>query len=322
MAGFAEQAIRVRKAQTPKFSFLFGGTLDEILPDKTVADRFLASFNAAIVPMSWSQLESEEGKRKWELTDRQLAWSQANELRILGGPLLELDHRNLPDWLSLWEGDFDNILSMMTDHIRAVATRYQNRVHLWHCVARANTAQTLSLTEEQALRLTVRAIETVRNVDPRTPVMVSFDQPWGEYLGQLERDLSPLNFADALVRSDLGVSGIGLEINLGTGPRATLPRDALELSRQLDRWTTLGLPLVILLTVPNQSAGFAGKTQLEWLDRTLQLLYAKAAVHAVFWNQLPHESTGEMAHRGLLDAQGQPNAVFAALAEFRRRQGI
>jgi hypothetical protein len=120
----------------------------------------------------------------------------------------------------------------------------------------------------------------------------------------------------------LGLSGIGLEFNLGAGPRETLARDVLELSRQLDRWTTLGLPLVIFLTLPDQSAGFTPKLRQEWLDRWLQLLYAKAAVHAVFWNQLPDEPTGEMAHRGLLGPQGQSRPLFAALADFRGRMGI
>ena len=210
---------------------------------------------------------------------------------------------------------------MAMQYIRSVVLRYKGRIHLWHCTARLNTAEDLGLSEEECLRLAVRTIETVRNADPKAPVLVSIDQPWGEYLGREERDLSPIHFADALVRADLGVSGIGLELKLGAEPGCTLPRDALELGRQIDRWTQLGLPLVVFLTIP-RGGSFTQQTQLAWLNSYLQLLFAKAAVHAVVWNQLHDEAAGPAAQRGLFDSLGMPTAAHKALAEFRRLQGF
>ena len=318
---FAQQAIRMRKGQATKLAILLGGSLGQVLPDKTMGDPFLAAFNAAIVPCTWNQIEPQAGRRNWELVDGQLAWCAANDLRVVGGPLLDLERTALPDWLYLWEGDFTNILSVVTDQVRSVVTRCKGRVHLWNCAARVNTTEALSLSEEEVLRLTVRAVETVRNVDARTPVMVTFDQPWGDYLGQLERDLPPLHFADALVRSDLGLAGLGLELNLGVGAQATLPRDGMELSRQIDRWGALGLPLVILLTIPSDGDGFNPPGQLAWLQSYLQLFSAKSAVHGILWNQLRDATTPQPNSRGLLNPLGQPKPVLTALAEFRQRKG-
>ena len=317
---FAQQAIRVRKGQASKLAILLGGSLGQVIPDKTMADPFLAAFNSAVIPCTWSQIEPHAGRRQWELIDGQIAWSAAHELRVVAGPLLDFERTALPDWLYLWEGDFKNILSTVTDQVRSIVTHCKGRVHLWNCAARVNTADALSLSEEEVLRLTVRAVETVRNVDPRTPVMVTFDQPWGDYLGQFERDLPPLHFADALVRSDLGLAGIGLELNLGIGPTATLPRDAMELSRQIDRWGALGLPLVVFLTIPSDGDGFTPPGQQAWLRSYLQLLCAKSSVHGIFWNQLRDQPPPNS--RGLLTSQGAPKPPLATLAEFRRVQGI
>jgi hypothetical protein len=318
IAAFADQAAKVRSAQTIKQAILFGGDLDAVLPDTALSEAFTAAFNTAIVRLPWNTIEPQSGTRRWSMVDGQVAWCQANQMRIFAGPLLELDKRSLPDWLYLWEGKFDEILGMAAQHVRTTVDRYRGRVHLWQCAARVNNIETLSLGEEQSLRLTLRSIEIVRELDPRVPVVVSFNQPWGEYLARREQDLSPLQYADTLVRADLGIAGIALELNLGVGPHATLPRDVIEVGRQLERWMALGLPLVVLLTIPAQQDGFTPKIQQRWLESYLQLFSAKAAVHAVFWNQMrdePDEGLG----RGLVDDLGHPNALMTALAAFRKR---
>ena len=97
-------------------------------------------------------------------------------------------------------------------------------------------------------------IETVRETSSaRTPVVISFDQPWAEYLATNDYDLSPLHFADALVRAELGVGGVALEMNLGYWPGGCLPRDLLAISRHLDRWSLLGIPLIVYLTMPSSA---------------------------------------------------------------------
>src|SRR5262249_41390926 len=116
--------------------------------------------------------------------------------------------------------------------------------------ARLNVSNDFSHDEQDRLRLAVLAMESIRRVDPRTPIVITIDQPWGSFMSRQECDLSPLHFADALVRGDLGLAGIGLEINLGYAPSGSEPRDVLEFSRQMDRWSTLGLPLLVILNVP------------------------------------------------------------------------
>ena len=90
-AAFAEHAIRLRKSQSAKLTMLFGARLGAKLPDAGQSKQLAAAFNSAIVPLSWNEIESREGKWQWALSDAQLAWCAANELRIVGGPVLDLD---------------------------------------------------------------------------------------------------------------------------------------------------------------------------------------------------------------------------------------
>ena len=111
----------------------------------------------------------------------------------------------------------------------------------------------LALTEDQRLQIAAQAITKVRELDPSTPLIASFDQPWAEYLATEQLDLAPLHFADALVRADLGLSGLGLEINVGYHPGATAHRTPLAYSRLIDTWSLLDLPLLIALTLPSSA---------------------------------------------------------------------
>jgi hypothetical protein len=314
-----EQSRRLRQQQMSKVLPLFAGRLADGVPEPPLASGFLAAFNTAAVPFSWSRVESDEGRQNWTATDAQVKWCQANGLRICGGPLLELRRRSLPDWIYLWEDDFDNLLMVAGDYIRAVVTRYRGKVHFWNAAGRLITGEVLGLDEEQKLRLAVRAVEVIRSLDPQTPVIVSLDQPWAELMGRQESELNPLQFADALVRSDLGVAGIGMEINLGTSGEATLPRDPLEFNSQLDLWSSLGLPMLVSVAVPSGGDQYTLQTQQRWLETYLPILFARPTVQAVIWNQLLDADDDDFPHTGLVTAQREAKPALATLAALRRQ---
>jgi hypothetical protein len=320
MAGsIVEQVSQARQRQNYKIVPLFAGRMGDALPEGPIGVAFSAAFNSAAVPFSWGRVEADEGRQNWALYDAQMHWCQSRGLRIGGGPLLELQRRSLPDWIYLWEGDFDNLLMVAGDYVRAVVSRYKGKVHFWNAAGRLITGEALGLDEEQKLRLVAKAVEVIRGIDQTTPVIVSFDQPWAEYMSRRESDLNPIQFADALVRSDLGVAGIGLEIDIGLGPKNTLPRDPLEFNSQLDRWSGLGLPLLVSMTIPSAEGGFSPELQQRWLEAYVPLILARPTVQAFFWAQLKDAETGDFPHTGLVDAQGRLKPAFSALATLRKR---
>ncbi len=332
----SQKAIASRQKDQPKLSTLVGTSLTPKTPDVDVLRHLVESCNIIEIPIAWRDIEADEGSRDWKQTDQQLAWCQKGGIKVAAGPLLRLDDLGVPDWMVLWEGDFDNLVQVMLDHVRAVVTRYAGRVHLWHVASRVNSSKLLSLEEEQRLYLVAQALDIVRQIDPRTPTVVSFDQPWAEYLGQKDEGLAPIHYADALVRADLGVSGFGLEINLGCRPAGTARRPIFELGRLLDQWSVWGLPLMVSLSTPSDTqedlkarpgisidpVGADGKaspeSQLDWAASVLPLLLGRNNVQIVLWNQLTDAAPHEFPNSGLFDKQNYPKPVVRLFRDLRK----
>ena len=340
MSDYTQQVLEIRHQQSLKLPTVFGAHLGSSLVGENRANLLLAAFNSAVVGMSWSQIETNSGEFKWNVYDQQVEWCRRRAVRVLSGPLVQLDQRTVPDWLFLWEDDFESLQSHVLAYVQAAVKRYHGKVTLWNCAGRMNINSAFRFTEEQRLNLTVRAIETVRQIEPRTPLIVSLDQPWGEYVVSNPLDLPPIQFADTLARADLGLSGFGLEINVGYWPGGTLSRDLLEFSTQLDRWSLLGLPLVIFLTSPSGThqdphalegvgpleglaeGGPSLESQRVLYDRLVQLLLTKPNVQGIIWNQLFDSEQHDYPHGGLFDGDGQPKPALDALTTIRQHHLI
>jgi Glycosyl hydrolase family 10 len=332
---YVRQAIALRRLQPRPFVSWFGVNLGGHQPKAAVARQVINTFNMVSLPLNWRMIEAVEGRRTWSDTDAQFEWAHSSGLRIAAGPLLELADRGVPDWTYLWEGDFNSLLAFMLDHVRAVVERYRGRVHLWQVAARMTHGHALSLNEEARLQVAAKAVHAVRQLDPTTPLVVTFDQPWAEYLANEQLDLAPLHFADALVRADLGLSGLGLEINLGYHPGGSVYRGPLAVSRLIDNWSLLELPLLVALTIPSSAAEDSqanGKvrviaseasevtpqSQSDWINKHVPLLLAKNAVQIVLWNQLSDAVPHHYPHGGLFDADDKPKPALEALQKIRK----
>lgn len=332
---YTRQVLELRVQGTGGLNTLVGARLEQA-PGPDTESAISAAVNLIHAAPLWSQVEPSAGARSWERLDALVDWCRKQELRVCFGPLLQFDRWTLPDWLVLWQDELDEIRSYARQHVEEIVKRYRGRVHLWHVAGRMNLPTALRLPEEERLRLTVDAVEAVRVCDPRTPMIVSFDQPWGEYIAREEQELTPIHFADTLVRGELGLAGIGLEMNLGYWPHGTLPRDLLEISRQIDRWSQLGVPLLAMVTVPagdeldirargeakalaDTGGATSGVTQQRRLaDQVSRLLLAKHTVQAIIWNQTFDDIPHEFPHAGLFDGARKPRPALQALAQIKQ----
>jgi hypothetical protein len=179
----------------------------------------------------------------------------------------------------------------------------------------------------------VAAVDELRRNDPQTPVILSFDQPWAEYLAVNDRDLSPLHLADSLVRADLGIAGIGIEFNIGYQPAGTAPRELVEFSRQLDLWSTLGLPLVVYVSYPSDSgnnpharravhasaAKQSPESQAVFSSKLISLMLAKQYVQGIVWNEFSDAAPQEFANAGIIDTGGVAKPLLNSLIALRKQ---
>ncbi len=335
-ASYAQQALALRHSSGSRLVTMLGANLgtvpfDDHLVDDHLARSYLGAFNAAVVPMAWQHLETSENKYDWSLTDSQLDWCKTHALKVSSGPLVQLDGTEIPDWLYLWEEDPETLTIFVKQYVRSIVNRYRGRVHVWQAASRINSGNFLGLSHQDTVRMAIQIVETIRDLDSRTPVIISFDQLWGDSLSQKDYEL-PVYLADTLARANLGLSGIGLEIKLAYHPGGTSHRDALKVSRQLDRWSSLGLPLLVSLVVPG-GTGPDAKAQAQasplpdewdpdrqnaWVQEHLPVMLGKQAVQGIMWNQFSDSHPHVLPHGGLIDGNSQPKSALASVSAIRK----
>lgn len=335
-AAQSTQLIAGRRNGGVRLSTLLGANLGSWKPGGPLTESISAAFNTVQIPLTWRGLEAREGQRDFSLADAQIDAARAAGFKICGGPLLTLDKQSLPDWTYMFgEDDIDSFRACVSEHIQAVVSHFRGRVHLWMCASGLNIENEFTPSEEERLRLAVLTIDSIRRQDPRSPIVLSIDQPWGAFMSRHEYDLSPLHFADALVRAELGLSGLGLELNVGYVPDGSEPRDALEFAHQMERFASLGLPLLLSITVPSGSVRdpraarkseviqydaepLSPASQRRWAEQVLPTLLSRQPVQGILWNQLLDSQPHLLAHGGLIDERDQPKPLLAYLEKLRR----
>jgi hypothetical protein len=333
---YTDQILRLRKERSGQLATMMALSLPTTNLKRDYETQVMQTFNSVILPFTWRDIQPHSVGFAWDAVDQSVQWCKSRGLRVCAGPLIQLDNLKLPDWLRPSDDHYEYFEDHAIRFIEEVVDRYIEDVHIWHCASRLNVGGSVSLSEEHKLRLSVAAVEAVRRISPRAPVVVSFDQPWAEYLIDDDFDLSPLHFADALVRADLGIAGVGLEMNLGYWPKGTLARDLLEISRHIDRWSLLGIPLIVFLRTPScggpdrlassqaqviqwgADQPLTPEFQRERIRRVIPLLLSKMSVHGLVWNEWSDALPHEFPHAGLIDAEGRIKPVFRALGEIRQ----
>ncbi len=333
---FALQSIAYRKQREPQLGTLLAGSVVPPSPTKSpLHGRFEKAFNCAAVRFNWGNIESEAGKYDFQDCDDTVNWCAERGMRILGGPLIDFRKELMPDWLYLIEDDFDAFLDSVTKFTLKTVERYRGSVQLWNCAAGLNTPGPIRLDDEQVMRLAVTILQTVRRSDPNAPAIISFDQPFGEYLAKHRDGISALHFADALARSGLGMAGVGLDIRLNYRSDATLPRSALDFGNMIDRWATLGMPMLVQLSVPGDCGDDPASMmqqptlpsgidkqdmatcQLRTAGPIIRTLLAKHIVHGIVWDGWADNEPHAQNHAGVIDSAGVPRPVLDYLERLR-----
>jgi hypothetical protein len=333
---YVRQRLAVRRKRSSHLPVLLACPLGMIRPGGAWERPFATAFTAAAIDVEWRFVEPRQGEYEWTLADEQLAFAERNRLTPVGGPLLDFGRGGMPDWLWQWGSDYYSLQSFVSDFVETAATRYAGRVRLWEVAARPNTGGALCLDEEHRLALAARAVEVARQVDDDLQLSLRVDQPWGEYQAGGGYRLSPLQFVDALVRSGIGLTGLTLEVAVGYRPGGSAYRDRFELSRLIDVWSGIGLPLTVALAFPSQSRRDAGAqegidvaepqwkatwgepAQAAWLAETLTLLMAKPSVVGIEWAHYSDAVAHRFPHAGLVRADGSAKPALERLTRLRQ----
>lgn len=334
---YTEQVLARRVEHTPKLPTFLACGIEGATRGPAWAGTLPAAVNAARVPCSWRSIAPEEGQLRWDELDESIQWCRKRRLAVLAGPLIEFRPAALPDWLWLWEGDYEAIAGMVTELVRHTVARYRGKVQSWHVVGRPASSEILGLSEEEQFRLTARILQTARLADPDAQLVVDLDRPWADWMANSFFQLGPLHLADNLVRAEVGLAGVGLEIAPGFSLPGSPNHDLLDFSRILDLFSLLNLPLHLTMVAPagvgpDPKADPAVKVeaaqwprtpdealQLEWARDWIALAIAKPFVRSVTWHHASDAAAHLYPNGGLFRADASPRPVFDWLKEFRAR---
>ena len=285
------------------------------------------SADLLVTPMRWVDLEPSEGKYATLPTDRWIEWAVTKcKLPVVAGPLIDFRAGKIPDFLYIWEHDYETLRDVVVAHLKKIVTRYRRTVHSWIACG-SLPSSVLPMNYEQVLDLTRTCALLIRKLHPGAKVLVELDQPWGEYAGasgngSAGKSIPPTLYGELLNQLGLNLDGLVVRVAVGEAKPGRSTRDLMAISTMLDRLAALDRPLTVSLSAPSVPvaeggqwrAGWSAEQQAAWLRAVGAMVAGKPYVQQVFWNGLVDEAE---AATGLMTGQGVVKPAAGALKALR-----
>jgi len=303
--------------------------------------RFGAAFNCATVPLVWRAIEPREHEYEWKWHDDWIQWLEAKGVAICGGSLVRFTPAHLPDWIYVWENDFETVRDLVFDHIEQCVRRYRGRVDSWEAATGLHVENCLGFSLDRLIEVTRVCCHAVKRTDAAAQVVLDLVQPWGEYYALNQHSIWPYHYAEMCINAGAVFDAVGLQVLLGAAAPGCHVRDLMEISDLLDRFGALGKPLhLTAVGVPSGGAadpaaalgGAAHKpgaggawnkpwdetVQAEWLAGFYRVAVSKPFVHAVSWRDFADHQPHELPHGGLLRKDLHPKIAYQRLMALRQ----
>ena len=324
-----------RRAGSGATRALLGCSVGHLAPTEPQLQRLAGAFDFINLRAIWRDIEPREQQFNWKPLD---AWVEAavkRRIPIKMSSLLSFTERDVPDWLYIWEHDFDTMRDLAAEHLRRVVSRYAQYVHAWDAISGIHANCCFAFTFEQLLELTRMATALVRKTAPRATSLVNLVGPWGEYYAANQKTIPPMLFAEMVVQGQVDFDGFGLECPFGPPLEGMYVRDLFQVASLLDAFSKLGKPIhMTSVQVPaapvdadDPAAGgmwlapWSERCQAEWTRRFLQIASSRPFVESVVWRSLTDNADDDIPSGGLLRGDLSPRLAYGEFAKMRADQG-
>jgi GH35 family endo-1,4-beta-xylanase len=316
-----------------------GCAVDLFATDVAVQETLRNTFEFIAVPLPWKHIEPQERAVQFAQVDQWVAWAARSRRAVHAGPLLSFEPAYLPQWLFLWENDYETLRDLIYEHIQRIVKRYEKQVRVWNVVSGLNAYNGFNLSFEQLMELTRMSCFLVKKLSPRSQVVIDLAMPWGEYYSRNQRTIPPLMYADMAVQSGIRFDAFGFQMYMGIPVDGYYVRDLLQISSLIDEFVTLGKPLhVSACQVPSDTAddprdAWGGKLstvkagqwhqpwnqrlQAEWLQAFYRIALSKPYVDSVTWRDLADSESHYLPNGGLCHNTLEAKLAFVELRNFR-----
>jgi len=300
-------------------------------------DAITRSCDFITVPMRWTEMEPAEGEYDYTKTDRWIEWAiREAKLPIVGGPLVDFRSASVPEWLYIWENDYETLRELVYEHIKTLVTRYRRTVTRWTVCSGLHCGEHFKLSFEQMMDLTRICVLVTRKLHPRAKIQIEITQPWGEYHTHDRSSLPPLLYAEMLSQAGIQIDAFSLRMQMGSYRPGLQTRDLMAFSAMLDQYAMLDRPITISsLGVPSSkiaprddlpdkpSSGewrkpWDEEVQAQWLSAYGAVALSKPYIESICWHELA-DTTGstDMRTGGLMDIKGLGRPALDRLTELR-----
>ncbi|MCA9299060.1 MAG: endo-1,4-beta-xylanase, partial [Phycisphaerales bacterium] len=287
------------------------------------------------LPMRWNDMEPTEGKYAFQRTDRWIEWAvRKARLPVAAGPVVDFRAICVPEWLYIWENDYETLRELVYEHIRHIVTRYRRTVSRWTIASGLHVNTNFQLSFEQMMDLTRVAVLLVRKLHPSARIELELTQPWGEYFTENRRSLPPYVYAEMAQQAGINVDGYGLRLQLGQPEPGQGVRDLMAIASMLDRFANLEKPISISsIGVPSMlqestleskyqsgvwHAPWTPETQCDWLTQVFAMALSKPFIHSICWHELADAADPlEMPGGGTIGRDGAPKPALRRLGQIR-----
>jgi hypothetical protein len=319
---------------------IFGCRVDATVQNQKYKEMVTGNFDYAVLPMPWKVLQPQEGNFDTSLVD---TWAEAltkKRVPIIAGPLVNFDESDLPDWMFIWENDFDTVRELAYEHVQRLVGRYKRAVSLWNVGAGLATNRAFTLSFEQMIEMTRLLVAQVKNVLPSARTLVTITQPFGEYHARNATSVAPMLYAEMVAQAGINFDGFALEIEMGVPQPGMFMRDLFQISTLLDRFSTIGRPVFVTAVsaparaTPDQSDRSEGRLdpsaagrwrrpwdaqlQADWMEAVYHIALSKPFVESVAWGNLA-DINQTVPGGGLLDDMFQPKPSYERLQQMREK---
>lgn len=334
MAVFHAHVFLGRRQQTGGFAKPFLGARLPAGPVNAAMLKPLAGICDFVdLPFVWRQIQPTEQARNFEVLEAWVAACAAAKLPVRGGPLLAFNVSSVPDWLYIWENDFESIFEAARDHVERTVKRFAKQVSNWVVASGLQADNVFGFSYEQTMELTRMAVAITKQCAPRAQVLLDVTQPWGEYFARNQQTVPPLLYADMAVQSGLNFDGFGLQFLFGIGTDGYHLRDPFQVSALIDKLANFGKPLhVTALGAPAQPAAhdavasggewggaWSEENQAKWLETLCQVALSKPYVETVSVQPLVDGPDNILTQGGLLRPDLSPRPALTRLGAMRQR---
>ncbi len=327
-----------RRLETQGFSrHSFGCCMDiNRIHDSKYLEYIKNTFRFVTIPIGWKQVEPKEQERNFDILDECVNWLHHHHIAVKVGPLLSFSLGALPDWLFIWENDFDQVRDMAYDYITEVVERYGRKVQAWDVCNGLNANNCFKFSFEQIIEITRSSALAAKRAAPRSLILVGITEPWGEYYAYNQITLPPMIYLDMICQSGVNFDGLGLTLRFGRGGAGMRVRDLLDISSLMDKIGIFGKPIHLsCVQVPSQPdvrdasnprMGEAGswhgswneKNQADWIQQLYRIALSKPFIETITWADLADRNDGILTHGGLFTADMVPKQAYKALCNLKK----